>query len=435
MVLIDKTKPAGVDGPAIVDGPNAATESTSVTPESAITETSSSSETNPALLRGASIAKALAACAIKEGRPLEDHEIITAITHLKNENISTPMPKKQGFIFRWLNKVDTFLALFDKEPKVNVEKLVKAAQEHLGIKDEDIPKVHDNFEGLPIYFRVNAALYNDPTSSIHILPSGFDTFKSYLSIAGIRESLLDRLPQSVKNFLGNINRIGNDPINSACHELTHHRQVLPVLKLTRSEAIDAIKDYIKKHNIQVKEGDSDYDFIIEINLNRFPPFLEERITNIQEDEIENGKKALISNLEHLFANDPAHHLHSKSMRQYTTNPNEVEARCEAAAFCVKDAIELVKKAGQGIPVRGEKLEDAYKKIRSFQMEELMNDTLVKIEELKTKQSPPEEIELLEQKLRQIVAKSPRNTTRDFLKKEYKLAKQESKKPGLITRLK
>lgn len=428
MVSIQNTKAASIDGATQSVGPNGTVENLPVTQEPDTTaKICSSSETNPTLLRHASIAKALAACAIKEGRPLEDHEIITAI-HSSSEqepDISIPISKKQGFIFRWLDKVDTFFALFEKEPKVDVQKLVKAAQEYLGIKDEDMPKVVDNFDALPSIAKVNGALYDPSTGSLHILPTGFDIFKSIFSLAGFRKKSMERLPDSLKNFFGNLYRIGNESDNRVCHELIHHRQSLPIRKLTKDEAKEVIKDFVAQ-----SEGEAN-DLIVSIYLSKFPQFQQIREHSVQEHELEKSKESLLNLLNLGRANNPVSQLCSAGKRKYIANQLEVEARREAAAFCVKDAVEVIKRHSQGISVNSEKLERALEQVRSYQTEELLNETLLEIEELKAKQALPEEIDRLEQKLKDLVSKSPMNTTNIFLQEEYRIARQESKKPGPI----
>ncbi len=151
--------------------------------------------------------------------------------------------------------------MFKEPPVADVDKALRAAQQHLGIADKDMPALVRNLvlkdpkTGANVDLSgIAAGLYHAKHHHLHVQPNGYQFVSDSLKPKGLldfRPDLsphLGKLPTPLKNFLGNWTLKNQRLDLIIAHELTHARQGLKIQQLTRPQA----EAYLKKSSFGKK---------------------------------------------------------------------------------------------------------------------------------------------------------------------------------------
>jgi hypothetical protein len=282
--------------------------------------------------------------------------------------------------------------MFKEKPTYDVNKAVSTAQKHLGIADKDMPTVVQNLKyEHPVLGELDmtgraAAFYNPKTHSIHVEPDGFKFAREFVGkVSQGSAKLMDKLPQSLKNFVGNAVLKKYPPDQVMIHEMTHSRQALPIQRLTQAQAEAVLKS---------KGITSEYTLKEDLNVFKFAA----ETQKLSPDELAASEKALWELYQGIkAAQEMIPNLFSgKGIRPYVASAAEIEARQQAALFNKNVAINTLENGGN---LTAAESTHAFKNIRGSVIEERLNQTLVKLNELEAAQAPAAEIAAQEELLR------------------------------------
>lgn len=139
-------------------------------------------------------------------------------------------------------KFQQLVTQFQKSPVVPLEEPLARAQRFLKLKNQEMPEVHStliNKDGTDLS-TTTLGFYDIKNHSLHVQPDHSEAIRG--KIPPPLRNWLDKLPESVQNFISNHYKQAFPIEEVITHELTHARQFNQVASLTREQALQTLTD-------------------------------------------------------------------------------------------------------------------------------------------------------------------------------------------------
>lgn len=401
---------------------------------------------------------------VEELQRIEDH-LPPSITQSKPDNNVRTIKfdrlkgyQKVAISFRnqlWIPRL--ILELLNRPKKLDLKKVLKTTQEHLGLSDSELPRtIKLNDEKFMEEYPDAAACYHMANDEFHLLTNGFEYFKR--GTKKYHPSIkywFDLLPKTIKDGLSNV--FDENIIEFfTCHELVHKRQAVMVQRLTLSEAKAIIEAFITGLNSDVKKfmiliakiiANDTEDAIrkkyfedeelmnkdlIEEFLIRLPKFKTETDQDMSEEEYKVCKNLLFAQAIDLV-NDfirPGRDT-QEGMRRYNASPFEIEARMETEAFMIEKSFQKfqeIKDLSTSKNIYNLRL--ALRRFKEFLVDRVINGILLRITKMKIRQVAKEEIDKEEAKIKALKKLTRITSTVEYLGDEDRLGRGEAVKKSV-----
>lgn len=400
---------------------------------------------------------------IEELKKIEDH-LPPSIAECEADNnikaIKFYQPKWHQRItgtFRnqlWIPRV--IFDLFKIPKRFDLKKVLKEAQIHLGLSDDDLPRtiVTDDIS----YYTeqsTHAGQYTMHEDTLSVQTDGFRFFR--MGSKAYNPSFrywFDMLPKTIRDGLTYIYRDSCAIDLYVCHELTHKRQALNIQKLTLDEAKEVLEGYLERLDIQLKRflltmiigvhnlelGNTAIDEkaesiyrgkvedhevekqLIEELFKFLPVFREEREAEIIDEERSKCAVILALTVNEIFDRYLYPHRASANMERYIRYPGEIEARMEADAFMLEQSLQQLQEIKDTDSSKSRKnLPLALKYLKGFLVGRVINGILLRVARgIASKQ----EIKREEDKIKALKKLTHATSTSEYLETEDRLRRWE-----------
>lgn len=247
--------------------------------------------------------------------------------------------------------------MVSEKPVVDLDAAVKTAQTRLGLADADMPNIQADLhvstklQDEPVNLHgIFPGTYSPSTHTLNVQPDGFAHIRE-----GLRMPVMDKLPEPVKNFMGNLVNNSLDIEGLVIHEMTHAQQGLNVQKLTARQAAKYLKQkFPQMSSAQRKEILAQFNFTKQNNT------LSVDEKHIALTDLKGFTEAFSGNQQRLF-----------NTRPYLTAGVEIEARKAATNLNIDKAV--IKLSKEDLPLVEK--QQAIKLLRKALAEKRLNNVL------------------------------------------------------------